>query len=86
MDYAKHYGIDIDRLWMEHPDHPNQREFVKRWQKKADVYWLLHMIAERQQPGRAKQARPRRKYVAQTEFEDWQLQIAMESLRKAEMK
>lgn len=85
VDYSKLYGIDIDALWMEHPSHPKQREFRKRWEKKANVYWLMHMIQETQKPGvKHWKKKPRRKYVAQTEFEDWQLQIAMESLRKME--
>lgn len=85
MDYAKAYGIDMDSLWMEHPEHPDQLEFAKRWMKKADVYWLMHMIIETQKPGRKHWKKtPRKKYVPQTDFEDWQLQIAMESLRRKE--
>jgi len=89
VDYAKQYGIDIDALWMEHPSHPDQLKFAKRWRKKADVYWLMNMLAQRSEPTGVQNKRrnmspktPRKKYVAQTEFEDWQLQIAINSLMR----
>lgn len=84
VSWAEELGIDVADLWTEHPSHPKQVKLSKRWRRRAEIYWALQLITDRQRPGApsndAKEVR--KKYAGITDFEDWQLKIAIEALRK----
>jgi hypothetical protein len=39
VNWAEELGLEVSRLWMEHPGHPNQLKAKKLMLQQSDIYW-----------------------------------------------
>jgi hypothetical protein len=85
VDWNKEMGIDVLSVLAESPDNPEQRRRRRKWERHAEIYWAMRLVGESgKQPGSLpKDPVKRQKRVRDYQFEDWQLQVALESLRRS---
>jgi len=85
VDWNKEMGIDVESVLRESPTHPEQVKRRKAWEQQAKLYWAFRLVEESSRRGGPVPKDPvkRQKRAKSYEFEDWQLRVAMLSLRRA---
>lgn len=85
MDWNKEMGIDVLSVLAESPDDPEQRRRREKWERHASIYWAMRLVSESGQRSGSLPKDPvaRQKRVQSYEFQDWQMRVALESLRRS---